>query len=296
MSVAKYYPYSGKKGRLRLGLNPITVSDWIQYEDDFKERINEKHRLINNERARVLYSSDKSILAQQEFLNLLVKYLQKYRSNLFELSGSEIFSLKENKCHDIEEYKNCPLELISYLAPDDFCLLEECEDDYKLMAATVCAPTWWDLSEKIGKPLTSIHSPIANLEEKIGRMIRHFLKNLTNEDLYQRSNWFLFGAPDLCVFPDNFDVYKNLPNITSENIEENLFLRTERQTFRKLTKTGAIVFGIKVYVSPISILKKVPAIAEDLLIAIKEMNAQQKEALAINLIEKELVNYIQKII
>lgn len=296
MSVAKYYPFSGKKGRLRLGLNQINVSDWIQYEDDFNERINEKHRLINNERARVLYSSDKSILAQQEFLNLLVEFLQKYKCNLFELNGSEIFSLKENKRYDIEEYKNCPIELISYLAPDDFCLLEECEDDYKLMAATVCAPTWWDLSKKIGKPLTSIHSPIANLEEKIGRMIRHFLKNLTNEDLYQRSNWFLFGAPDLCVFPSKFDMYKNLVNITSDNIEKNLYLRTERQTFRKLTKNGDIVFGIKVYVSPISILKKVPAIAKDLLISIKGMSAQQKEALAINLLEKELVNYIQKII
>ena len=296
MSVAKYYPFSGKKGRLRLGLNQINVSDWIQYEDDFNERINEKHRLINNERARVLYSSDKSILAQQEFLNLLVEFLQKYKCNLFELNGSEIFSLKENKRYDIKEYKYCPIELISYLAPDDFCLLEECEDDYKLMAATVCAPTWWDLSKKIGKPLTSIHSPIANLEEKIGRMIHHFLKNLTNEDLYQRSNWFLFGAPDLCVFPDKFDMYKNLVNITSDNIEKNLYLRTERQTFRKLTNTGDIVFGIKVYVSPISILKKVPAIAKDLLISIKEMSAQQKEALAINLLEKELVNYIQKII
>lgn len=296
MSVAKYYPFSGKKGRLRLGLNPITVSDWIQYEDDFKDRINKKHRLINIERARVLYLSDKSIPAQQEFLNLLIEYLLKYKSNLFQQSGSEIFSLKENKHYDVEEYKNCPIELISYLAPDDFCLLEECEDDYKLMAATVCAPTWWDLSEKIGKPLTSIHSPIADFEEKIGRMIRHFLKNLTNEDLYKRSNWFLFGAPDLCVFPSNFDTYKNLLNITSENIEENLYLRTERQTFRKLTKTGAIVFGIKVYVSPISILKKVPAIAEDLLLSLEEMSTQQKESLAINLIEKELVNYIQKIV
>ena len=101
MSVAKYYPFSGKKGRLRLGLNPITVSDWIQYEDDFRERINEKHRLINNERDRVLYSSDKSILAQHEFLNLLVKFLVNYKSNLFELSSSEIFSLKENKSYKI---------------------------------------------------------------------------------------------------------------------------------------------------------------------------------------------------
>jgi len=47
---------------------------------------------------------------------------------------------------------------------------------------------------------------------------------------------------------------------------------------------------------PLSTLKKEPAIAEDLLLALKEMSAQQKEVLAINLIENELVNYIQKVV
>jgi len=234
MSVAKYYPYSGKRGRLRLGLNPIPISDWIQYENDFADRIYNKKKLINIDRARVLASSSKSMQAQQEFLNLLIKYLQEFKSKLFEFDGNEITSLKDNKKYNIDEFKHSPLELISYLAPDDFCLLKESDDDFKLIAASVCAPTWWELSEKMGKPLASIHAPIANLEKKIGRMIRHFLKSLRCEDCYQRSNWFLFSTPDLCVFPDSFNLYKDLINITSENIEDNLYLRTERQTFRKL--------------------------------------------------------------
>ena len=296
MSVAKFYPYSGKRGRLRLGLTPISISDWIQYEDDFPERIKNKHQLINNDRVRVLYSSDKSIPAQQEFLSLLIEFLQEFKNSMFEFHGNKIFSVIENKQYNVGDYNDCPLELISFLAPDDFCVLDECEDDFRLMAATICAPTWWDLSEKKGKPLTSIHSPIANLEEKIGRMIRHFLKNLSSEDLFQRSNWFLFGAPDLCVFPYRFNMYKDLINITSENIEENLYLRTERQTFRRLANSKAVVFGIKVYTESICIVKKEPTIAEDLLLSLEKMNAQQKEALAINLIEQELVDYLQSVV
>ena len=41
MSVAKYYPFNGERGRLRLGLSAIEFSEWIQYEDDFATRIQE---------------------------------------------------------------------------------------------------------------------------------------------------------------------------------------------------------------------------------------------------------------
>ena len=296
MSVARYYPFSGKKGRLRLGLSPIAISDWIQYEQDFVNRIHDKKNLIHNYRKRVLGSFQESITAQQEFLELILEYLKKYKSELFEFNRNNIFSVKENITYNILDYENCPLELISYLAADDYCLLQENGDDYRLVAATICAPTWWDLSEKMGKPLTSIHAPIANLEEKIGHMIRHFLKNLSYKDCYQRSNWFLNTKPDLCVFPNYFNMYDNQINISPENIESKLFLRTERQTFRKLKKTGNIIFGIKVYTSPISVAKDYPAIAEDLTQALNTMNLEQKQALAINIVEEPLRKYLEKIV
>ena len=40
--------------------------------------------------------------------------------------------------------------------------------------------------------------------------------------------------------------------------------------------------------------KNEPEIAEDLLIALNEMSAQQKEALAISIIEDEVINYVKK--
>lgn len=296
MSVARYYPFSGKKGRLRLGLSPIPIADWIQYEDDFADRIRDKKILINSERKLVLDSFKESTIEQQELSELVIEYLQKYQNKLFEFEEDSIFSVKENVTYTISDYKNCPFELISYLVPDDYCLLEESGDDYKLVAASVCAPTWWELSAKMGKPLISIHAPIANLEEKIGPMIRHFLKNLTYEDCYQRSNWFLYTKPGLCVFPSNFNMYEDLINIGSENIEDHLYLRSERQTFRKLRESGNIAFGIKVYVAPISIVEEHPAIAEDLIEALSAMNAEQKQALAIDVIEKPLRNYLEKIV
>ena len=135
------------------------------------------------------------------------------------------------------------------MVADDYCLLEKRREITKLVAASVCAPTWWTLAEKMGKPLANIHAPIAGLEEKIGRMIRHFLQNLKVTDCYQRSNWFLFARPDLCVFPNSFDMYEDMINVNLDNIEERLYLRSERQTFRRLENTNAIVFGLKFMLS-----------------------------------------------
>ena len=46
MTVAKYYPYNGERGRLRLGLCEIELYEWLQYEEDFADRIHEKKDLI----------------------------------------------------------------------------------------------------------------------------------------------------------------------------------------------------------------------------------------------------------
>ena len=299
MSVAKYFPFNGDRGRLRLGLRPIEISDWIHYEDDFPLRIREKKRLYATKRKRVLDALIESLGAQQELLNILIAYLKHNHANKFKFKNKQIISLAENETYTVSKYDQCPLELVSYLVADDFCLLEKDQKDYRLVAASVCAPTWWELSEKIGMPLTTIHSPIEGLEEKIGRSIRHFLQNLKVGECYQRSNWFLVNQPNFCIFPSTFNMEQmeqDLVRINSDNIEEKLYLRCERQTFRKLEKSRNVAFSIKVYVSPISIVKKHTAIARDLVIAMNTMVPDQKQALGINIVEKPLRNYLQRII
>ncbi len=292
MTVSKYYPFNGERGRLRLGLCEIEFSEWLQYEDDFANRIHEKKELIKYQAKNVLDAVPNSISAQKEFLHLVLEHIQQYHSNLFVISDKKVVSKKENSTYFLQDYEKCPLELTSYLVADDFCLLKENGEDYKLIAASVCAPTWWLLGEKMGRSLADIHEPIANLEEKIGRMIRHFLRNLKVDDCYQRSNWFLFARPDLCVFPNSFDMYEDMHAINIDNIQDRLFLRSERQTFRRLSVTNSIVFGIKVYIEPISVAKKYPAIAKDLMTALNTMTTKQKRVLGVSFVEKTLRDYL----
>ena len=125
-------------------------------------------------------------------------------------------------------------------------------------------------------------------------ILAHFLQNLKVEDCYQRSNWFLFSRPDLCVFPNSFDMHEDMSGIKLDNIEERLYLRSERQTFRRLESTNAIAFGIKVYVEPISVVRRCPEIAQDLMTALNTMTAKQKQALGISFVEKPLKSYLRQ--
>jgi len=172
MSIAKNYPFNGERGRLRLGLNAIDDSEWIHYESDFADRIIQKQTLIEELGREVLDALPSSLAAQKELLYLLLEYIRLHHTDKFSVTNSGVISKRNNKNYIIADYENNPLELVSYLSADDYCLLEEDGEDYKLVAASVCAPTWWKLSEKIGKPLASIHEPIMNLEENIGRMIQ----------------------------------------------------------------------------------------------------------------------------
>ena len=96
--------------------------------------------------------------------------------------------------------------------------------------------------------------------------------------------------------PDSFDFYSDMSEINDDNIETSLYLRSERQTFRRLKNTNHIAFGIKVYVEPISIIKTHLVIAEDLMLALNTMNDEQKQSLGIAFVEKPLRTYLQKVL
>ncbi len=296
MSVTQHYPFNGSRNRLRMGLNSISASEWIQYEDDFCKRIKGKKNLISEQKDRVIQSIEGSEDAQRELLNNILSFIEQYKSDLFTIKENSVINHADNSSYELDKFKNSPLELISYLAADDFCLLDKFNDDYRLAAASVCAPTYWELSEKIGKPMKDVHSPITNLENKIGRMIRHYFSNLKTDDYYQRSNWFLVTTSDLPLFKINDDMVSDIDSPNIDNIINNLYIRCERQSFRKLKQTEYIAFGIKVYVSPLNVVRKYTEIAEDIMLAVNSMNAEEKQLMGIDSYEKPLLDYLKSVL
>jgi hypothetical protein len=138
-------PWSDGKGKYRLGLKPIKLEDWFDNSID-EVLIKYKEELLKNSYETVVRTTNCSLEAQE----LLTEHIQ---SN--------------------DTYKD-PIASMSLSVPDDLCIIESAGEQ-KLLAASVCSPSYWNLKEKIGEPLRTIHKPVKTLNEKIGNPIERFI-------------------------------------------------------------------------------------------------------------------------
>lgn len=137
---------------------------------------------------------------------------------------------------------------------EDMCLLTRTpgEDLYRLVGAAVAFPTDWHPADKLGLTLPALHKPIHGYQEQLASGVDHFMAQLVPGRIFGRANWFITPTPALRWIADAPEVA--FAHVSAANAGETLFVRSERQTLRKLPQTGAIVFTIGVHVAPLSTL------------------------------------------
>lgn len=132
---------------------------------------------------------------------------------------------------------------------EDMCLLtlRPGDEQYRLVGAAVAWPSDWTPADKMGLPLRSLHAPIQGYEEQLASGVDHFMSKLKPGAIYGRCNWFIAatGERRWVAEPPS----QAFAHVTPENAGETLFVRSERQTLRRLPATGAILFTIGIYVS-----------------------------------------------
>ncbi|MGX7894647.1 heme-dependent oxidative N-demethylase family protein [Tsuneonella sp. HG222] len=136
---------------------------------------------------------------------------------------------------------------------EDMCLLVPGPEGYVLVAGAVAFPTDWSLADKIGLPLGGVHAPIHGYAEQLSAGVDHFMATLAQGAIFGRANWFVVADRSLRYRPDT-PAEQRFAHVSAENAGETLFVRSERQTLRRLPRTGAIVFTIGVYLAPLSSL------------------------------------------
>ncbi|EDL50017.1 DUF3445 domain-containing protein [Erythrobacter sp. SD-21] len=139
---------------------------------------------------------------------------------------------------------------------EDMCLLtlRPDEDQYRLVGAAVAWPSDWTPADKIGLPLRALHAPIQGYEEQLASGVDHFMARLKPGAIYGRCNWFIAATGERRWVAEPAE--KAFAQVTPENAGETLFVRSERQTLRRLPETGAILFTIGIYVSPLGDLSQ----------------------------------------
>jgi len=217
---------------LSMGLNPINFQQWLVWDDGCPSIIEEKRLLLANTEHKVLATLPGYEL---EILRLLEQVEQ--------------LQLAERQL-TFAGLPSDPLQRISLMAQEDFCLLtQEGEQPYKLVAASLCAPTFWHLEEKLGQPVDFIHRPVPGFEDKLAAKVSRFFNHLKPGQIIERGNWTLCEHPARFQ-PDRIKLHQQQ--------QQHCFLRTERQTLMKLPDSSTIVFTILVNIKPIMSLKETP--------------------------------------
>ena len=247
--MAPYRPFLDGPWRLAVGIKALDLQAWIEVDELFVDQLAERRRLLAERRAEVLAGLPESRAGQEELLALLLDHLTARFPDHYRRHGGRIKNRATGESFDLEAWAGAPLELAGRLVQEDLCLMQRGEAGYRLVAAVLCFPAHWRLADKLGRPLQAIHDPVPGFGERLAAPVDRFFASIQVERPVWRVNWSLVDTPTLFLPPE----HRGRPRpIAAARAGEELWLRVERQTLRRLPRTGDVVFGIHTCVEPLA--------------------------------------------
>jgi hypothetical protein len=225
------------------GLDPAAA--WLVADDDREHDLAEKSRLLAERHGEVFAALDRPdvLAASRDVLALVV-----------EATGLE----PDHALH--------PLDAAGRLVQEDLCLLVLRDGAPHLDAASLCFPSYWRLADKLGRPLAEVHDPVAHYADELAAKVDRFLARLPADRPVWRRNWSIHDDPSYF-----------LPAATPPrpvDPPEGLWLRSERQTLRRLPTAGTILFTIRTQQVPLAVLGENPDVARRMAAAIDAWSSE----------------------
>jgi len=216
----------GDNFRHRLGIFPVEISNWLLRDAEFDLTVQLKKKLLATRRSEVVGLQPGGDEVAEEAAQLVSAWAG------VELASRGIDALVE----------------ASLLVADDLAVLQPIKsqdgsEQLLLNAAVVCCPSRWMLSEKMGHNMLAIHEPVAKYADHVGAAVDTYFQRLTVEKPVWRSNWIIQDPPAL--------FQPQIPSGPLVKTPDELWIRMERQTLRRLPKTGGILFTIRGYQQPL---------------------------------------------
>ncbi len=240
-----YRPFAAGEFRLRMGLMPVAESDWFECGSGLASVLDAKRALLETRHGEVFGVRPEAEAAATELLELMSAHLPRYHREIFRREGDRLFNVATGEVWNLALPPLHPLDLAGQLVAEDLCILQAQDEGYVLVGASICSPARWLLADKMGRPLGAIHDPVPGYEESLGAAVDQFFAALKPGRLVGRFNW---GITD---DPARFQPAARArpANVTPENAGETLWLRVERQTLRRLARTGAVIFSIGTHIT-----------------------------------------------
>jgi hypothetical protein len=270
-------PSDGKPFRLNMGLRSLEDALWIEGGRDIQLQVLERVDLAENSREIVYQELPGYRPAIDELISRLAKNLSDFHHDRYEVTKDSVTYLQENLTVDLTS-PDALLNLAAIIGEDLVVLAREI-GEWKIVAGAVLFPSRWKLSEKIGKGMDAVHTPVPGFAEALAPYMTATFDKITADRPVWRKNWSLHSTADL----------HQPTSIHAPATPENYWWRTERQTLTRAACGDFLYFTIRNRAEPLSWIIENPESAE--------LFAQTLESLLPETIEyKGLVSDHQKII
>ena len=277
MSLSAHLPDDGLPKLFKIGLKPLGDDNWFDVDACLPAYLDEKERLAKTRFADIFMAAPRTEAAQREILNLLADHLVQRFPTIYHRDGPMIHILPAGRKIALDSSRTPPLWTAARLVQDDLVLMRKDGDGWRLVAAALCFPSSWNLHDKVSRPINTIHQsvPAFGPATRNAMLIDRMLDHLRPETPMLRWNWSFYSDDALFHPPGETN---NTPRFGTGERAENVFLRVERQTLRRLPASGDILFTIRVYIHPLAELERQPnaaQIAAGLMAQINVLNTEQ---------------------
>ena len=228
---------------LSMGLSRCDHARWLVPDEHRSRELAECRRLLGERHDEVFGALSGTEAAGAEVLALVRDWFGQQRPDL-EVEDDPV---------DVH-----PLEAAGRLTQEDLCLMMEHDGAHHLDAACLCFPSHWRLADKLGRPTRAVHGPVPGYGDELAERVDTYLRRLRPGVIGVRRNWSVHDSPALFAPVPPADPEP----VVADDVPTRLWLRSERQTLRRLTASRAVLFTIRVQQTSFASLALRPELAD----------------------------------
>ncbi|VBB82430.1 Conserved hypothetical protein [Yarrowia lipolytica] len=261
-----------------MGIRSMSWDDWIELDNEWPEFHARKMNRIQERADKLNHTEPCAVPAVEELVDELSRYLTCRYPSLFKFTSPGIMSnLYTGEVFDLRSrpWKEDPMTMCGKWLQDDLAVMIEGEDGlYYLKAGSIMLSGFWRLTDKLNMSLAEIHTSgdVPHFNAKLKTGMERFFQKLGPERAVNRNNYFIQTDNDLAwshaIGHEDSDTIGWYTAEDAVGVDQLKF-RSERQSLRRLPKTGAIIFTIRTYFLPITQIAQEPYCSARLLDGIR---------------------------
>jgi len=272
-----YRPFRHGPYHITMGLRTMKWDEWIELDNQYLKFHADKARRIEKRGSKCCKTAPEAFDGAVELLEEFCNYLPQRYPSLYRKTPDGMDNIVTGETFNISERPlvEDPMQMAARMVQDDLAIMFERPDgQYYLLAGSILLAGFWRLEDKWRMPLSEIHTTgdVPGFKQKLEKGMMNFFRRVQPNGPVLRNNYFIqvddnLAWSDSIGSEDNDNIGWN--TAAKNKAIENHWFRSERQSLRRLPRSGGVVFTIRTYFHPITEIAQQPYVPGRLASAIR---------------------------